>query len=265
MANRNQQRESSIIHVVKGVWDIFCDMVSDVLNPTLYDNWPYDNYGRSPLYGDPPRNIGASVKDKRVISTKLCPSCGKHRPLAKFYGQFGGQEYPICSNCQDHYSGDRRRFVSKAEQYENNRLPLLENRTVEKIKLDYYEVKLDEPKSYSFLDPLIDGEKYTTWDRLSWNNTWYKERRQKSKSSQRTYALPPWVYPGPPRSHYEKEQRKHYERLWRSGLDECIPTLLTKKISWRLFWNHFKFTEIAIYHLEKEGGEGDPKEKGLIN
>jgi hypothetical protein len=132
----------------------------------------------------------------------------------------------------------------------------------QKRKPDYYHVEVIEASDRS-TDPLLNGEQWITWNRLVRETTKRKKQRRRNRVKTRHDKSPPWKVYGEPRSHYEKWLREHYERIWKAGRDEQLPTYLLNCTLWSQFWYKHKRTPAAQEKLKDEGGEAAPWKKGF--
>jgi len=259
MVDKSGQRQCSDFHVVKTVWDGIGGLLAALFTPMEFG---FGDEGGYPSNSTPDCPSVFSGTGLMSLCSRECPGCGKQKGLGHFYATYGNVEYKHCSDCRmnGRSSAPYTAWGHPVSPYYQSGayVPVRQH----KRKPDYFHVEVYEA-SARFTDQLLNGEQWITWDRLCRENVKKKKQRRRNRIKTRRGKSPPWKIYGLPRSHYEKYLREHYERLWKAGMDECLPTYLLNCTMWSQFWYQHRKTPLAQEKLKEEDGEGAPWKKGF--
>jgi hypothetical protein len=189
------------------------------------------------------------------LCSRECPGCYKWKGLGHFYATFGDLEYKYCSTCRingkttEPYTSWGSLVTTNYPRYPTSYVSI--NRPK---KPEYFEIEVEDVSTV-WNDPLLYGEQWITWDRLRRDSAKKSKQRCRNRAKKRRDKPPPWKIYEEPRSEYEKEVRERYERMWKCGMDECLPLYLLKCKTWSQFWYRHKVRPGVQKRLEKEGGE----------
>jgi len=251
MADSNGQRQRGPFHVAKSVWDVMRSIAVDIFAPidlASYEHRPDHHCNNSNL---------SALLPRTGVERKYCPGCYRFKDIGDFFSPLTTAEWSHCIACRNRGKGGELTF-DKTKLPSADKKIIVVRKTRKKKGPSFSEVDIEDdlrvdPKA-THEDPLLDGEKIVTWERLSRTKRTTKTLKnvRKKRRRRRKNKNPPWRYSRDPASRYEELLRLEYENLWRQGRDECIPLPLVDQRSWMAFWVTHSQTDVAKKNLAKE-------------